>query len=211
MILDIHTHHAAPYPEGVISMSPEEFEADSVSGQLYSVGIHPWSTGEDVPGALWRKLEETLENPQVVAIGECGIDMVKGGPLFRQMLVFKRQAQLAEKFGKPLVIHCVKAHDVIIGIRRELNPTQAWLIHGFRGKPSVASMIVKAGINLSFGPLFNADSVADAPEEMIFAETDEAGGTIEEVIAKLSEVRKSNVNGTIAANTARFLHIEASE
>lgn len=224
MILDIHTHRRAPYPEGVISVAPEEFEANLIPGQLYSVGIHPWTTGEDVPDQLWRNLEEAAENPQVAAIGECGIDMVKGGPLFRQMLVFKRQALLSEQVGKPLVIHCVKSHDVVIGIYKEIKPVQPWLIHGFRGKPSVAAMIVKTGINLSFGSLFNEETVSAMPENMIFAETDEASVSIDEVIARLSDSRrrletcitatesgKTEMRDIISANTARFLHIEVHE
>ncbi|MDE5976029.1 MAG: TatD family hydrolase, partial [Muribaculaceae bacterium] len=80
-ILDIHTHHPAPQPEAVIAVSPAEFKP--VPNQFYSVGIHPWDTIEEVSTETWNLFEQAATHPQVVAIGECGIDLVKGGPLYR--------------------------------------------------------------------------------------------------------------------------------
>lgn len=79
------------------------------------------------------------------------------------MQVFRRQAELAESLCKPLVIHCVRAHDIVIGIKKELKPRQNWVIHGFRGKPTVARMLLDAGMWLSFGPRFNPDSLEVTP------------------------------------------------
>lgn len=202
-IVDIHTHRAAPYPEAVISVRPEEF--NPAAGQLYSVGIHPWDTAADVPEATWEALERAALHPQAVAVGEAGIDLIKGGPLFRQMLVFKRQAEISEKTGKPLMVHCVKAHDIITGLKKELNPRQPWLVHGFRGKPTVAKMLTDAGLLLSFGALFNEETVRSAGEEFILAETDESPEPIDNIIARLSEARGRDLKDTVVRNAARFL------
>ncbi|MBD5357930.1 MAG: hypothetical protein HDR88_13130 [Bacteroides sp.] len=204
-ILDIHTHHAVPQPEGIVCVSPEVFSP--VDNQLYSVGIHPWHIA-DATDEIWEKLEIALENPQVVALGECGIDIPKGGPLFRQMQVFKRHIDLSEKIGKPLIIHSVKGQEIIIGLKKEFNPVQPWLIHGFRGKPTIAKMYLDAGIYLSFGELFNPDSLKSLPSEFIFAETDESTLTIEEIIARMSMARDTDMTETIATNTTRFLNLE---
>ena len=203
MILDIHTHHAAPQPEGVICCSPENFSP--IEGQFYSVGIHPWAVAEGVADETWEKLETALSHPQVVALGECGIDIPKGGMLFRQMQVFKRQIDLSEKLCKPLIIHSVKAQDIIIGIKKDLQPKQPWLVHGFRGKPTIAKMYTDAGIFLSFGERFNESSLASLPEEFIFAETDESQLPIEQIIANLSVVKGRDLTDLIAANTSRLL------
>ena len=203
MILDIHTHHDAPQPEGVICCSPENFSP--IEGQFYSVGIHPWTVAEGVTDEMWQKLETALSHPQVVALGECGIDIPKGGMLFRQMQVFKRQIDLSERLCKPLIIHSVKAQDIIIGIKKDLQPKQPWLVHGFRGKPTIAKMYTDVGIFLSFGERFNESSLASLPEEFIFAETDESQLTIEEIIARMSAVKNKDLTETIAANTNRFL------
>lgn len=205
-ILDIHTHHSAPQPRGVICVAPEAFSP--IGSQLYSVGIHPWDITNGITDQTWEKLEAALENPQAVALGECGIDIPKGGPLFRQMQLFKRQIDLSEKVAKPLIIHSVKGQEVIIGLKKEFKPTQPWVIHGFRGKPTIAKMYTDAGIFLSFGEFFNEDSLKSLPDEFIFAETDESVLSIEEIIARMSVARGIDLTETIAANTSRFLNLQ---
>ena len=204
-ILDIHTHNPAPQPEALVCVGPENF--NPVDGQLYSVGIHPWETENDITSEKWDLIESAAAHPQVRAIGECGIDRAKGGPLFRQMLVMKRQIELSEKLQKPLVIHNVKAHDVIIGMKKDIRPTQPWMVHGFRGKPSVAQMLADAGIYLSFGPLHNDESVITTPSELMLAETDDADTTVEQVIATLSALRQQEMTDIIKSNSARFLSL----
>ena len=205
-ILDIHTHHPAPQPEAVVSVSPDMF--NPIEGQLYSVGIHPWLTCDDIPDELWEKLEEAVRHPQVVAIGECGIDLVKGGPLYKQMLVMKRQIELSEELGKPLVVHWVHAHDIVIGLKKDLKPTQNWLVHGFRGKPTIARMFVDAGIWLSFGATFNDKSVGIVPSGMLLAETDESEVSIEDVITKLSVLSGRDVKSEIERDSLVFLGLD---
>lgn len=206
MILDIHTHHDAPQPEAVVCSRPEEFSP--IDGQLYSVGIHPWTVSDGVTDNAWEKLATVAALPCVRAIGECGIDVPKGGPLFRQMLVFKKQIEISEKVGKPLIIHCVKAQDIIIGIKKELKPRQSWLVHGFRGKPTIAKMLSDAGIFVSFGEHFNEATLSALSDDLIFAETDESTLSIKEIIARLSAVRDTDLTEIISVNTSRFLNLE---
>lgn len=207
-ILDIHTHHEAPQPEGIISVSLPSAGKPflPVVSQRYSIGIHPWDTLNEVSDEEWRRLEEYAAMPEIAAIGECGVDLTpKGGPMFRQLQVFKRHVELSEHLCKPLIIHNVKAHDVIIGLHRYLKPKQMWVIHGFRGKPEVAQMMVRAGIMLSFGIQFNPAALTAVPDDHILAETDEWPGSIEEVITRLSAARGMDLRGTIAANSERIL------
>lgn len=207
-ILDIHTHHSAPQPRAVVCVTPDNF--NPVEGQLYSVGLHPWITTGDIPDELWQQLEAAARHPQVAAIGECGIDLLKGGPLYRQMLVMKRHIELSESIGKPLVIHCVHAHDIVIGLKKDLKPQQNWVIHGFRGKPSVASMFVKAGIWLSFGAVYNDKSVAQVPPGMLLAETDESDMDIEDIITRLSNLAGRDVRSEIERDSMLFLGLPDS-
>lgn len=204
--LDIHTHRDAPAPRALISVEPADFKP--IDGQYYSVGIHPWHTADEITEEQWKLFEETCRNPQVLAVGECGVDTLKGGPLFRQMNAMKRQIQLSEELQKPLVIHDVRAHDIIIGMKKDLNPTQPWLVHGFRGKPTVARMLADAGIWISFGPLFTPESVLQTPIEGMLAETDASGRPIEEVITALSALRGHDLTEEIAANSRAFLGLD---
>lgn len=210
-ILDIHTHHAAPQPQGVVALciSGENRNPEIDGSQRYSVGIHPWDTPLSADyDREWETVEKLASQPEIVAIGECGIDLTpKGGPLFRQLQVFRRHVELSERLRKPVVIHDVKAHDVIVGARRDLKPTQPWAIHGFRGKPQVAEMLVRAGCMLSFGAEFNPATLKAVPPETILAETDESPLDITEIIARLSAAYGSDLTGVILENTGRFLGI----
>ena len=174
----------------------------------YSVGIHPWDTAADIPDAAWAMLAAVAEQPQVVAVGEAGIDKERGGAMFRQLLTLRRHVELSERLRKPLIIHDVKAHDIILGLRRDLSPAMPWCIHGFRVKPSVAEMFTRRGIYLSFGADFNEQTVRAVPQEYILAETDDADIGIKTVIATLSAVRSEDMTPVVAANAARFLGMD---
>lgn len=203
MILDIHTHRLPPYPEGVISL--RTFDSPLAEGQLYSAGIHPWDTTDGPSVDALARLEKLAENSQIVMIGECGVDPAKGGPMFRQLQILKAQIDLSERLKKPLILHCVKSADVIMGLKRDLNPSQPWIIHGFRGKPQQARQLTDKGIYLSFGEKFNSDTVMAMPEDMILAETDESILSITEIIGSLSQAANRDLTPQIAANTKRFL------
>lgn len=205
MIFDIHSHRSAPYPEGVVSL--DSLDALLLEGQLYSAGIHPWDTKEMPSEELFNKLEVLAADPRVVAIGECGVDLQKGGPMFRQLQVLKRQIDLSERLEKPLVLHCVKGADIIMGLKRDLQPRQQWVVHGFRGKPELAAQLVAKGIMLSFGEKFNPDTVKTMPGDMLLAETDDSVLPIEEVISRLSEAAGTDLMPVVAANAARVLGI----
>lgn len=202
-VLDIHTHRCAPYPEGVISSSPGDFIPQRE--QLYSVGIHPWETaGMLMPPSL-AEFRQMASMPQVAAIGECGLDVSRGGPMWVQVKLFRAQAVLAEELGKPLIVHDVKAHGEIIEIRKDIGARMPWIVHGFRGKPTVAEMLLRAGMYLSFGERHNAETLRMVPGDAIFAETDESQLDIHAIIATLSESRGEDLLPVIAANVERIL------
>lgn len=212
-ILDIHTHHPAPQPEGIVALSAVELAAKYsdpaavplLPGQTYSIGIHPWDTLEAPAAQVIAMLEAIAERPETVAIGEAGIDTLRGGPMFRQLQVFKRQIELSERLRKPLIIHEVKAHDIILSEHGDSKPAQNWCIHGFRLKPTVALPFLRKGIYLSFGAKFNPETVKSIPRERLLAETDDAPETIEQVLGALSETLGRDAAAIASANAAAFL------
>lgn len=209
-LLDLHTHHPAPQPEAIVNLRyqlGEEFIIDP--SQRYSVGIHPWDTQGHNTEEAFEGLARIAELPEIVAIGECGVDLARREtPLFMQLLLFRHHVELSEHLAKPLLIHDVKASDIIAGARRDMKPAMNWAIHGFRRKPEVAEMLLRAGCFLSFGAEFNAETLRQTPREMILAETDESELTIEEIIAKMSAAVGEDLTDTIAENTRRFLSTE---
>lgn len=194
IVLDVHTHHAAPQPEGIVSMQPGDLPEEGVyPHQLYSTGIHPWSVpATGLSEEMLSELRRAAGRGDVAAIGETGIDLARQGAAYLAMQInaFRAHVELSEELKKPLVIHCVKGQQQILGVNRDMKPAQPWIIHGFRGKPSVMKMFTDQGIYISFGPKFNPDSLMACPAELLLAETDDAPERIQEVIAALNAVRE---------------------
>ena len=110
-------------------------------------------------------------DPRVVAVGEAGLDAVRGGDAAIQEDVFVRQALLAEKVEKPLVVHCVRRYGRILELHKAISPRQLWIIHGFRGKPELARQLSAAGIGISLA-LPRPEIEAIVPPSLLFHETD---------------------------------------
>lgn len=209
MILDIHTHHKVPQPLGIVDASPlAVLDFEAIPNQCYSAGIHPWDTVQPISEDVWSELERRLSLPGFVAVGEAGVDMSgRAGMLFVQIQVLKRQIDLSERLGKPMIMHCVKAEDVICGLRRDLKPSQPWIIHGFRKKPETAQQLLRAGCLISLGEHFNYDTLSVVPDDCLLAETDTSPLSIEEIISTMSNVADRDLFPVIAANSARVLHL----
>ncbi len=167
---DIHSHSRRG-PD-VVTNLPYGEEIDTAPGEAwYSVGFHPWDTaGGATPDMDF--LQRLAADRRVVAIGEAGIDRLRGGDTELQREVFRRQAFLAEEVGKPLIIHCVRAWDDILALRREIRPEVEWIIHGFRGGAEQASRLLAAGLMLSLGERRAPGAEAFIPADRRYCETD---------------------------------------
>lgn len=198
MLLDSHTHRPVPYPQGVVQGA---LEAEPLPGQLYSYGLHPWHIPADPAEALAR-LEEKLHTPGCAAVGEAGLDSLCSTPMWLQVKAFKAQIELSEALELPLIVHAVRTAQEVVQMRRDARARQPWIIHGFRGKPTVLAMYLKAGCHVSYGERFNAESLRLTPADRLLAETDESPRPIEEIIASLSEARGEDLFPTIIKNAA---------
>lgn len=167
---DVHTHHAC---------SDSSLDVREVVQDVHSVGIHPWALAsmsecemEQIMNRVINRLERN-ENKQVVAIGECGIDKLCTASLSLQTEVFKRHVEWSEKYGFSLIIHCVKALDEMLYLKKTLSPTLPWIWHGFRGKPQQLEQLLHAGFYISFGYNYNKESLLACPLNRLFMETDD--------------------------------------
>lgn len=178
MDFDFHTHRFLTPPGAGIVNLPEDWVAHPERfapqpGALYSAGIHPWWTADEARcSLLLRRLPQLLGHPQVVRVGECGLDRLRGAALERQAEVFAAQVALAEEFGLPLTLHVVRAFDLLLQLRKRLRPTTPWVVHGFRGGPALAQQLLDAGMDLSFGPRFNPLAYELVPPHRRYRETD---------------------------------------
>jgi len=86
-----------------------------------------------------------------------------------------------------VIIHCVKAWEELIQVRRETRPTQPWIIHGYRGKPELTRQLIREGFLFSVGDNINIDSMQLIPIDALFCETDEDEMTIREIYLQASQ------------------------
>jgi TatD DNase family protein len=89
-------------------------------GRLWSTaGVHPHHAAEFEP-ALRRQFEELLVRPEVVAVGECGLDYFRDlSPRPAQRAAFLAQIEMAVQTGKPVFLHQRDAHADFTAILRE--------------------------------------------------------------------------------------------
>lgn len=132
---------------------------------------------------------ELVSHPQVLAIGEAGLDKLAEASLEVQMEVFRYQVELAEEVGKPLVIHLVKAVDELLRMKRALRPSVPWIIHGFRGKMALAEEYLRHGFYLSFGEKYQEEALRQVPVHRLFIETDESTVAVAELYERAAGVR----------------------
>ena len=204
MILDFHTHNQQA-TDALICVKPQDF--DPQPGKLYSVGIHPWHS-ENVTPATLESLYAAAQHPQVVAIGETGLDALRGASLQVQMELFKKHIALAEQLGKPLIIHMVRTSQQVLKAWHESQRAVPWVIHGMRGNPRVAQPLIDAGFYLSFGPRFNPATVAATPLDHLLIETDDdAATTIHDVAQAIAQARGIDTQQLIDAVTQNIASI----
>ena len=180
LFVDIHTHNDAGNPVAVV---------DNGAVGFCSVGIHPWRITEDWE-QRFLEIRALARQPHVVAVGECGFDYLKSlASKEVQYELFKAHALLAEEIGKPLIIHLVKGQQELLRASKEILHKQAWIIHGFRGKPLQALQLLSAGMYISLGEMFNSDAASVIPLGRLFIESDESAVPIAEIYEKIANVK----------------------
>ena len=138
-LLDIHSHHLSEDPfRAILNIRFPKDKFFPEAGRFYSVGVHPWEVTLE-NRIDWTLFEELAGHPQVLAIGECGMDKhVYPELLMAQERIFSRQLAVAEKLGKPVLIHNVKSTGIIGLLKKNASGHIPWIQHGFRGKPELA-------------------------------------------------------------------------
>lgn len=213
-IIDIHTHLNSKSSEAnlfraVVSLEPTEFKAISCKEPYLSVGIHPWSTanGDFISESCVERLERFAADSRVVAIGECGLDPLRGASIEVQLSLFRRHIDISERLCKPLIIHQVRSMHHIISMKRLLAPKMAWILHGFRGSKAAAEQLLSCGIYLSMGRLHSVDALRAVPLNRLLIESDGAY-SINEVLDRVANelgLPAPQLEGIIEDNVERIL------
>ena len=152
-----------------------------------AVGIHPESLIEEDAatqtrfGGNWQAeldaIRPLLENPRVVAIGECGLDHHWPIPREAQLALFEAQLQMAVELDKPIIIHDREAHAEVYQLIRKYRPRG--VVHCYSGSPDDAAWIAAQGMYIGFGGASTFKgakramrSIQALPLESILLETD---------------------------------------
>ena len=111
-----------------------------------TVGLHPHDAKNGVDSIVGL-----LDNPEVVAVGECGLDYhYDHSPRPAQREAFEAQIELAKAGNVALVIHTREAWDDTFDILRSTGGVDRTVFHCFTGGPDEARRALDLGAYLSF-------------------------------------------------------------
>lgn len=114
-------------------------------GIIPAIGIHPWYITETA--ADWaERLENLLQQNSKLWLGECGIDRLKNPNTGEQMEILQKQIALAQKYQRPLIIHAVKADEILRPLLTVLP--EKTIFHSFTGSAEWGKELQKYGFYL---------------------------------------------------------------
>jgi TatD DNase family protein len=122
-----------------------------------TAGVHPHDAGGGLEG-----IEALLTEPEVVAVGECGLDYhYDHSPREVQRDVFAAQIALAHASDLALVIHTREAWDDTFAILRSEGVPERTVFHCFTGGPGEARQCLDLGALLSFSGIVSFKTAED--------------------------------------------------
>ena len=144
-------------------------------GLWATVGLHPHDATAGV-----ASLDGLWDAPEVVAVGECGLDYhYDHSPRQVQRQAFAEQIAIAHSRGLALVVHTREAWNDTLSILASEGVPERTVIHCFSGGAAEAERCLSLGASLSFSGIVtfkNADDVRAAaalcPLDRLLVETD---------------------------------------
>ena len=199
---------------------------------LASAGVHPHEAQLANEAAL-AKLDHLLQQPEVIACGEVGLDyFYDHSPRETQKTVFRRQMEVAAAHKKPIIIHCRPSDnstnawdDTLEMIETEWAPKGlGGILHCFTGEWDHAKRAMDCGFLISFAGNITfpkAQPIRDVailvPLDRMLIETDapflapvpnrgkrNEPAWVANVAEKLAEIRNLSVDEIASRTTENF-------
>lgn len=151
----------------------------AIPGIYHAVGVAPSEVAN--PGADYiNKIEEYLKLPNVVAVGETGLDYYKQfGNKRSQIELFITQLDLAQKHNLPVIIHNRNAGKDLLDILKERIPSAGAILHCYSEDAEYAKKCLDMNIwfsfagNLTYRNARNLhETVMNIPQDRILIETE---------------------------------------
>lgn len=149
---------------------------------LAAVGIHPdyakSALNEMSLNDITDELFDMTTSPEVVCIGECGVDYRNGkNERAEQLSIFEAQCELSKSANLPLEVHSRYGEDDTIGVLS--NDNYKGVIHCFSGSANFAKQVLDLGFFISFSGIVtfkNAEEIQQVaryvPDCRLLIETD---------------------------------------
>ena len=192
-------------------------------GLYPAFGLHPMYVAEHQVEHL-QQLVQYLQQPNVVAVGECGLDyFIADLDRKQQLYFFTEQLCLAQQFDLPVIIHARRAVDDVLKCLRRY-PCHG-VVHSFAGSEQQANQLLNLGFYLSLGgtityprahrlrqlvqilPLERILLETDAPDQPFSTHRGERNepSYLPELVHTLAELRHESPEQLAAATTQNAL------
>ena len=163
------------------SRAAAELAATSPGHFFSTAGIHPHHAS-DMDEHCIPKLRELCELPQVVAVGECGLDHYRNFSTPEdQAKAFHLQLELAQENQLPVFLHQRDGHDAFLGILKEHLPGISRAVaHCFTGERDELHVYLDLGLSIGITGwicderrgLHLRELVSGIPDDRLMIETD---------------------------------------
>ena len=201
-----------------VSARPKDWEktaklaSDFKNYIIPAFGLHPWYIDE-APVDFQSRLEGYIRAFPSAAVGECGFDRLKNPNLNYQKKVFDIQMDIALKYNRALIVHAVKADEMVQGYDSLLP--QKTIFHSYSGSCERLKKIIKNNMYISVNKRFfnkkDAKCIVEkVPYEKLLIETDapyqsdvEDLSCVVERIAEIWGKDKNDIADTLYANAER--------
>ena len=156
--------------------SSEAIEKAKIFPDVWATaGVHPHEARKGIDG-----IEDLLEDSNVVAVGEAGLDYhYDHSPREDQKKVFAQQIELANNSELPLVIHTREAWEDTFKILDSEGVPKSIVFHCFTGGTIEAKECLERGAYLSFSGIITfkkseslRDAASECPLDRAMIETD---------------------------------------
>lgn len=117
-----------------------------------AVGIHPWYA-DTADGSALEQTEQLLRQYPALLIGETGLDFHPKRRHNReaQLTLFDAHLQLAAQYGRPLILHNVRAAADIAAALKRHRIDSGGIAHGFSGSLEEAKLLIRHGLFIGIG------------------------------------------------------------
>lgn len=152
--------------------------ASRFPGEVFpAYGIHPWYLDETID---YQEVFRYLRNGNPVAVGEIGLDFAADMPAAdKQREALAKQFDFAVQLDLPVIVHCRKAHGVLLDILAPYRGKIRGVIHSFSGSKDLMFRFIDLGFYISFSGSvtrenarkYHANAIS-VPADRLLLETD---------------------------------------